>query len=53
LFDLCAGRHPGRQSADEITLFNNAGGAHLDLMSARLVYDLVTKRESMEATVAR
>lgn len=53
LFDLCAGRHPGRQSAEEITLFKNAGGAHLDLMTARLVYDLVTRRGSMEVMVAR
>src|SRR6185437_14097374 len=35
LFDLCAGRHPGRRDPEEITLFKNAGGAHLDLMTAR------------------
>jgi len=40
LFDLCKGRHPGRQSRDEITVFKNAGGAHLDLMVARVVYNL-------------
>jgi ornithine cyclodeaminase len=39
LFDLCQGRHPGRQSADEITLFKNGGGGHLDLMTARFVLD--------------
>ena len=38
-FDLCRGRHPGRQSADEITLFKNGGGGHLDLMTAAFVLD--------------
>jgi ornithine cyclodeaminase/alanine dehydrogenase-like protein (mu-crystallin family) len=38
LFELCQGAHPGRTSVDEITLFKNAGGGHLDLMAARLVY---------------
>jgi len=28
-----------RQSDDEITLFKNGGGAHLDLMAARYVLD--------------
>ncbi len=35
LFDLCAGRAPGRRTAAEITLFKNGGGGHLDLMAAR------------------
>lgn len=35
LYGLAQGRCPGRQSADEITLFKNAGGGHLDLMTAR------------------
>lgn len=34
LFDLCRGEHPGRRSADEVTVFKNAGGAHLDLFTA-------------------
>lgn len=34
LFDLCQGRHPGRRSADEITLYKNIGGGHLDLFTA-------------------
>ncbi len=34
LFDLCQGRAPGRRSDQEITLFKNGGGAHLDLFSA-------------------
>jgi len=36
LFELARGEHPGRRDAGEITLFKNAGGAHLDLMAARL-----------------
>lgn len=37
LYDLCAGAE-GRRSAEEITLFKNGGGAHLDLMTAREIY---------------
>jgi ornithine cyclodeaminase/alanine dehydrogenase-like protein (mu-crystallin family) len=36
LYDLVAGR-AGRGSADEITLFKNGGGAHLDLMTGRAI----------------
>lgn len=35
LFDLSAGRHPGRTSDSQITMFKNVGGAHLDLFTAR------------------
>ena len=35
LFELCSLRKPGRTSPDEITLFKNVGGAHLDLFTAR------------------
>jgi len=35
LFDLCSGRHPGRTHPDEITMFKNVGGAHLDMYTAR------------------
>jgi ornithine cyclodeaminase/alanine dehydrogenase-like protein (mu-crystallin family) len=35
LFDLCAGRHPGRTDPDAITVYKNVGGAHLDLFSTR------------------
>jgi ornithine cyclodeaminase/alanine dehydrogenase-like protein (mu-crystallin family) len=38
LFDLCQGRVAGRTSAEEITLFENGGGGHLDLMAAQLVW---------------
>lgn len=36
--DLAHGR-AGRQSAQEITLFKNGGGAHLDLMTARVILE--------------
>lgn len=36
LRDLVAGR-AGRRGADEITIFKNGGGAHLDLMTARVI----------------
>ncbi|MEM7562016.1 MAG: ornithine cyclodeaminase [Pseudomonadota bacterium] len=38
LSDLCTGNHPGRESADEITVFKNGGGGHLDLMCAQILY---------------
>jgi len=34
LFELARGDHPGRSTGDEITLFKNAGGGHLDLFTA-------------------
>ena len=37
LADLTTGRHPGRTSPDEITLFKSAGFALADLAAARLV----------------
>lgn len=37
LYDLASGAVLGRQTADEITLYKNAGGAHLDLMTADVV----------------
>jgi alanine dehydrogenase len=36
-FQLSRGLHPGRESADDITLFKNGGGGHLDLMTARFI----------------
>lgn len=38
LFDLCTGRHPGRSSREEITVFKNCGGGHLDLFTAERLY---------------
>ena len=35
LYELIRGTRPGRLRDDEITLFKNAGGSHLDLMTAR------------------
>jgi ornithine cyclodeaminase len=37
LYELSQGRHPGRTPADVewVTLFENCGGGHLDLMVAR------------------
>ena len=29
----------GRESADDITVFKNGGGGHLDLMCARILHD--------------
>jgi len=37
LFQLVRGEVPGRRTPDDITLFKNAGGGHLDLMTARLI----------------
>lgn len=34
LFDLAQGRCAGRQSLEEITIFKNVGGAHLDVFTA-------------------
>ena len=40
LYDLCAGAI-GRTRFDEITLFKNGGGGHLDLMTARHIQDCI------------
>ncbi len=41
-YDLASGSVPGRRTAGDITLFKNAGGGHLDLMTAALVYRLAS-----------
>lgn len=46
LFDLCSGRHPGRRHPDEITMFKNVGGAHLDMYTAR--YLMERAKETLE-----
>jgi ornithine cyclodeaminase len=38
LFDLCRGAHPGRRSAEEITVFKSVGWAGEDLAAAALAY---------------
>jgi ornithine cyclodeaminase len=35
LYELCGGRHAGRNADDEITVFKNVGGGHLDLFTAQ------------------
>lgn len=37
LYDLIGGGVPGRVGPDDITLFKNAGGGHLDLMTAQAI----------------
>ncbi|MBB6225521.1 ornithine cyclodeaminase family protein [Rhizobium leguminosarum] len=41
LYDLVAAGTTSRQSDDQITIFKNGGGAHLDLMMASYVVDAV------------
>jgi len=36
--DLCQQHHAGRRNENEITIFKNGGGGHLDLMCARLLH---------------
>jgi ornithine cyclodeaminase len=37
LYDLIGGRAPGRLGPNDITLYKNAAGGHLDLMTARAI----------------
>ena len=39
LYDLARGRHPGRRTPQEITVYKNGGGGHLDLMTARFLLE--------------
>lgn len=41
LYDLAGGSVLGRRSPSDITFFKNAGGGHLDLMTAELVFRLL------------
>ena len=41
LFDLCRNGLPSPRGADDITLFKNGGGGHLDLMTASYYVDRV------------
>jgi len=45
LFDLCSLRHAGRANAEDITMYKNCGGAHLDLFTARY---LMTRSNAAE-----
>ncbi len=42
LHDLVAGR-AGRRSAEDITVFKNGGGAHLDLMTAQVILEAAAR----------
>ncbi|MDJ0610848.1 MAG: ornithine cyclodeaminase family protein [Kiloniellales bacterium] len=44
LFELCQGRAAGRAAAEDVTLFKNGGGAHLDLMTGRHILDRARAR---------
>lgn len=46
LYDLAPGKTEGRRAPDEITMFKNAGGGHLDLMTAEVVYGLSRAQRS-------
>ncbi len=41
LFELCSGRAEGRRSRDEITIYKNLGGGHLDLFTIRYLWERV------------
>jgi len=41
LFELCRGEHPGRRSAEEITLFKSVGTALEDLFAAIVAFERV------------
>jgi len=43
-YDLASGRHPGRTSADEITVCKNVGGGHLDLFTAEALMQALERR---------
>jgi ornithine cyclodeaminase len=38
LYELCQDVHPGRSGPDAITMFENGGGGHLDLMTAQHIW---------------
>ncbi len=39
LFELCNGTHKGRRDDEEITLYKNGGGGHLDLFTAEYLHE--------------
>ena len=38
LYDLVGGKVAGRRSAQDVTVYKNAGGGHLDLMTAEVIF---------------
>jgi ornithine cyclodeaminase len=49
LFELARGDHHGRSAVDEVTLFKNGGGGHLDLFTAEY---LIQRRDAEVNTAA-
>jgi ornithine cyclodeaminase/alanine dehydrogenase-like protein (mu-crystallin family) len=49
LYDLVGGGVTGRRSPSDITFFKNAGGAHLDLMTAELIFQRLVARGGLLA----
>jgi ornithine cyclodeaminase len=47
LYDLVGGSVAGRRSAADITLFKNAGGGDLDLMTAELIFQQLIGRDHL------
>ncbi|MEL6920568.1 MAG: ornithine cyclodeaminase [Pseudomonadota bacterium] len=47
-YELLAGDCTGRMDPDDITVFKNGGGAHLDVMIARYILDAVADRDGRE-----
>jgi ornithine cyclodeaminase/alanine dehydrogenase-like protein (mu-crystallin family) len=47
LYDLVGGRVAGRRSASDITFFKNAGGGHLDLMTAELIIQRLISQDDL------
>jgi ornithine cyclodeaminase len=47
LYDLIGGRVVGRRSPSDITFFKNAGGGHLDLMTAELIVQRLDGRSAL------
>lgn len=45
LFELSREQHSGRQSDDQITVFKNIGGAHLDLFATLTLYNRIASEE--------
>lgn len=45
LFDLTTGRHSGRTSEEQITMYKNVGGGHLDLFAARRLLARMSQSE--------
>ncbi|MFV0434173.1 MAG: ornithine cyclodeaminase family protein [Leucobacter sp.] len=43
LYELLAGEQQGRETAEDVTVFKNGGGAHLDLMTAKYVLEVALR----------